>query len=475
MSNLEPQPSHDAALKQALAHHRAGRSAAAEEGYRTLIGADPRHAVANHHLGVLLIQTGRMEEGLARLKSALDSEPAEPLFYFSFAKGLLAAGNPAEAGAILRQAMQRGLADERYAPLKAQIRDAAVAKYRQALAVRPGDAVLLDNLGTALLGQGKVEEAVGCYRQALVQSPDFAEAHFHLGALLSQNGQVAEGFEHYMRRAELVFGKGKAPPGDRTEPPHKIKHDMAQRDYLWSGKAPAEAPLVADMFRLADGNRLDGPAVNPANCTPRLLDAWRSSKPQMVVIDDFLTEPALQKLRNYCAGSTVWRKIYDAGYLGAAPEDGFARPLLAQIVEEIQSVFAAILDGEQFRYLGAFKYDSELSTGTNTHADNSNVNVNFYVAPDDANLNPQSGGMEIWDAAAPDVPTMRKLNGNEDLVRAFLKRTGAKRTIIPHRANRAVIFKSTQFHKTDNFQFKKDYLSQRINISLLFGQFGKDE
>ena len=297
MSNLEPQPSRDAALKQALADHRAGRSAAAEQGYRALIDADPRHAGANHHLGVLLVQTGRMEEGLARLKSALDSEPAEPLFYFSFAKGLLAAGDPAEAGAIVQRAMQRGLADERFAPLKIQIQDAAVAKYRQALAARPGDAVLLDNLGTALLGQGKVEEAVGCYRQALVHSPDFAEAHFHLGAVLSQHGRVAEGFEHYMRRAALVFGKGMAPGGGQVEPPHKVKHDRAQRDYLWSGKAPADAPLVADMFRLADGDRLKGPAVNPANGTPQLLDAWQSSTPQMVVIDDFLTEPALRKLR----------------------------------------------------------------------------------------------------------------------------------------------------------------------------------
>ena len=102
------------------------------------------------------------------------------------------------------------------------------------------------------------------------------------------------------------------------------------------------------------------------------------------------------------------------------------------------------------------------------------MNVNLYIAPDDANLDPDSGGMEIWDAAAPDVQTMRRLNGSEELVRAFLKQSGAKRTVIPHRANRAVIFKSTQFHKTDRFRFKSDYLSQRINISLLFGQFGPE-
>ncbi len=466
MSEATPLPSADDALRRALADHRAGRLAAAEKAYRDLIEADPRHAAANHHLGVLLVQAGRMEEGLRRLKSALEIEGAEPLYYFSFAKGLLAAGNPAEAGAVLRQASHRGLADRRFEPLKAEIRDAAVAQYRQALVVRPGDAALLDNLGTALLGQGRTEEAIDCYRQALAAAPDFAEAHFHLGAVLSQNGCVAEGFAHYMRRAALVHGQAKAPSAG--EPPHKIKHDLAQRDYLRTGAA-------MDLFQLAEGSRLGGPAVNPDNFTSDLVDRWQQSNPRMVVIDDFLTTPALEKLRLYCAGSTVWRKIYDAGYLGAAPEDGFACPLLAQIVEEIQSGFHMILDGEPFRYLGAFKYDSELSTGTNTHADNSNINVNFYIAPDDANLDPESGGMEIWDVAAPDMQTMRRLNGSEEMVRAFLERSGARRHVVPHRANRAVIFKSTQFHKTDRFRFKSDYLSQRINISLLFGQFGAED
>jgi hypothetical protein len=98
---------------------------------------------------------------------------------------------------------------------------------------------------------------------------------------------------------------------------------------------------------------------------------------------------------------------------------------------------------EQFRYLGAFKYDSELSSGTNTHADNANVNVNFYITADDANLDPDSGGLKFGMRARPDLQTMRKLNGSEEMVGAFLKRMGAKPSIVPHRANRAVIFGST--------------------------------
>ena len=45
-------------------------------------------------------------------------------------------------------------------------------------------------------------------------------------------------------------------------------------------------------------------------------------------------------------------------------------------------------------------------------------------------------------------------------------------TKIPHRANRAVIFKSSLIHKTDDCEFKTGYENKRINVSLLFGDYG---
>jgi hypothetical protein len=153
----------------------------------------------------------------------------------------------------------------------------------------------------------------------------------------------------------------------------------------------------------------------------------------------------------------------------ATPEDGLACPLMAQIAEEIRTTFPQIMETHGFRYLGAFKYDSALSTGTNTHADNSAVNVNLYITPDEANLDSESGGMDIWDIRAPAGEEMRRYNGDEALARGLLERSGAKMTRVPHRANRAIIFKSDLFHKTSDCRFREGYLNKRINISLLFG------
>jgi hypothetical protein len=170
----------------------------------------------------------------------------------------------------------------------------------------------------------------------------------------------------------------------------------------------------------------------------------------MLVVENFLTPEALAKLRAYCAESTVWRRVYDAGYIGATPADGFACPLLGQIAEEIPAVYGEILARHPFHYLGAFKYDSELSTGTNTHADASAVNVNLYITPDEANLDPDTGGLVVWDLQAASEAEMRLFNSDERGLRAYLQRSGARATRVAHRANRAIIFKSSLFHKTDD-------------------------
>jgi tetratricopeptide (TPR) repeat protein len=449
-------------LEQAIAQHKAGRPAEAERLYRLVVSHEPQQALAQHNLGVVIVQRGDIRESVAHFRAALDAAPREALYWLSYARALLKSGQAAEALRILEQAKERGLSG---APLDALMTEALGA-------APPDDADALFSLGNAQTAGGEYDRAIDSYSRAIAAKPDFAEAHFRLGSLLSETGRIAEGFAHFMRRAELVYGRGAAPDAPKSDAQHKLKHDREQRDYLAGGKAPDAAPQVSAMFRIEEGNRLSGPAVNPANATPALFETWKSAEPQFVVIEDFLVPEALEKLRRYCAGSTIWRKVYDAGYIGATPEDGFACPLLAQIAEEIRATFAPIFAPHHFHYLGAFKYDSTLSTGTNIHADNSAANVNFYIAPDDANLDPNSGGMDIWDVTMPEGIDMRIYNGDEAAAREFLKTSNARVTTIPHKANRAVIFRSDLFHKTSDCKFKEGYLNKRINVSLLFGHRG---
>ena len=377
--------------------------------------------------------------------------------------------------------------------------DEAVAAYRRAIAIAPNVAEIRNILGSVLGQQQKLERGRGClsqgagdraqfrqppitiwaiscasraataeaaasYRRALAIKPDFSNAHCNMSAALWGLGEIAEGCASYSRHAELLFqaGRHRSP---EAPPPHKLRHDQEQRDYLAASGFTTDS--IDTAFRLADGERLPGPAVNPANAA-EIAEQWRTTTPQIVVIDNLLTQEALEKLRRFCWGSNVWRRVYDDGYLGAMPEYGFACPLLAQIAEELRDIFPDVIGDHTLRYLWGFKYDSSLK-GINIHADKAAVNVNFWIIPDEANLDPEHGGLVVWDVDAPPDWEPGKYNGDTAASREFLARAGAKPVTIPYRANRAVIFDSDLFHETDKFSFKDGYQNRRINLTLLYG------
>ena len=453
-------PSSQAILQQAAHLQRQGDTSAAEPLYRALLSREPGHGEASHSLGLILAERGEKAEALKLFQTALKSQPAVGQHWLSYADALLATGHAKEAHLVLTRGQQRGLAGP---AMDALLRRAQAA-------VQPTAADRRLEQATELAMQGRIPQAIAAYRALLDTAPDHAEAHFRLGSILSESGNIAEGFAHYLRRAQLVHS-GPPRPSGKPAPAHRTKHDREQAEYLAQTRGLDGS--VGLPFHLENGERLSGPAVDPANATADLVRQWRDNHPQLVVIENFLTPAALDKLRTYCAGSTIWRRNYEAGYIGATPEDGLACPLMAQIAEEISATYPQMIGGHAFRYLGAFKYDSELSTGTNTHADNSAVNVNLYIAPDEANLDPESGGMDIWDVAAPPGEEMRRLNGDEAWARDYLARSGARLTRIAHRANRAVIFKSDLVHKTSDCTFREGYLNKRINVSLLFGRRGE--
>jgi hypothetical protein len=340
--------------------------------------------------------------------------------------------------------------------------DEAAAVFRRVVAVAPDNAPAHSNLGNILFSQGKLEEAEASYRRALALKPDMADALKNLGLVIVDRGRFADSLPLFRRHAELAYGNPASAVGGR-EPttPHKARHDQEQRDYLGSAAA---------VFNLEAGDRVAGGAVNPDASGGDIAARWQTSSPQVAVIDNLLNDEALEKLRQYCWRSTMWQKPYPNGYLGAMPEHGFACPLLAQIADELRSTYPAIVGEHPLLRWWGFKYDSRL-TGINVHADFAAVNVNFWITPDEANLDPACGGLVVWDKPAPLEWTFAQYNspGAGQRIRDFLAQTQAKSVTVPYRANRAVIFDSDLFHETDRIAFKEGFLNRRINITMLYG------
>jgi hypothetical protein len=340
----------------------------------------------------------------------------------------------------------------------------AEALYRQVLAGQPDRADVLAGLGMILFLQRHTDEAVGALRRASQIEPGNADTLYKLANILLREGagheRIAECFDCFRRHARLTFGTG-AKESDKAA--HRIQHDREQQAYL-----AGEFGITGWNFHLADGERVSGRTVNAANVA-RATEEWNSSHPQIIVIDDLLSDEALAKLRRYCLGSTIWRETHPEGYLTAMPEHGLACPLIAQIDEDMRAAYPGILGTHLLRYLWAFKYDSKLH-GVGTHSDPSLVTFNFWITPDEANLDPQRGGLTVWDVAAPAGWNTQRYIGDTAGCQAYLAQMGAKSVTIPYRSNRAIVFSSALFHETDRMHFKDGYENRRINITMLYGR-----
>lgn len=121
----------------------------------------------------------------------------------------------------------------------------------------------------------------------------------------------------------------------------------------------------------------------------------------------------------------------------------------------------------------AYKYDDTLLSGISIHADAAAVNTNFWVTPNEANTDPNSGGLVVYKIKVPESVGYVVYNNDNAYTRQLLKSVNYENVTIPYRENRMVMFHSDLLHVTDRFKFKKGFRNRRINYTLLFGKMGE--
>jgi tetratricopeptide (TPR) repeat protein len=80
----------------------------------------------------------------------------------------------------------------------------SVAFYRVTLALRPGSAAVRNNLGAALIVQGKLDEGIACYRKAVEIDPKYSLAHMNLGSALEAQGKLEEAIACYRKAGGAI-------------------------------------------------------------------------------------------------------------------------------------------------------------------------------------------------------------------------------------------------------------------------------
>lgn len=174
------------------------------------IAVTEKNAMAHNNRGLWLCDAGRVEEGMADYRRALEIRPDHPEANNNLGRMLVQAGRAAEAVPLLRRAL-----DARPASLEvrnnlanalsdAGALDEAMQRYEEILRADPQHANALNGYGVALAMKGRAAEAKARIEQALRLAPENAGAWANLGNVCSMLEQWEEAARSYRRAVELA-------------------------------------------------------------------------------------------------------------------------------------------------------------------------------------------------------------------------------------------------------------------------------
>jgi len=497
-----------------LIAHQVGKNDVAADLMSKALAVKPDYAEAYCNLGLVLQALGRLDDAVASFKRSLKINPGAADVHNNLGNALYALRKLDAATDSYQQAidLHPGYLEAHYNlgnVFKDERRMAEAAEsYRHAIEIKPDFAEAHANLAYALQEQEQLDDAIAHYQQSLALKPAAPDVLANLGVVLNMCGRRDEALAAFEAALEHKRGPGVAAASARhlrATNKAKLRHDIEQFEYLASlGKEAEKYQGLAAAYRTvldevawpesdsqpvllndaqlqklqgtynrpvhrATAPALPGSSLN-AGLDPKKITAdYFSHSAGATYFDGFLSDEALTSLRRYLLQSTIWFECkYAGGYLGAMLGDGLACPLLLQIADDLAATFPDIFKDHKLKQLWAYKYDSRL-TGIAMHADFAAVNVNFWITPDEANLNPESGGLVVYDAEAPMDWDFKTYNTDQERIHAFLAEQKSGKIVAPHRQNRMVMFNSDLFHATDTIEFKEGFENRRINVTMLFG------
>jgi Flp pilus assembly protein TadD len=353
---------------------------------------------------------------------------------------------------------------------------------------------------------GRVEAAARDYGRLARLRPHRPHPRLQQGLMLHELGRDSDALHAFSDASRRAYRSGRAHLATTAS---KLQHDIEQFVWLhkvessaedWTAAETAYREVLSELLGAQKDDKVAQALTasqlaavekwyrRPLHVVPcRALDQgalsstwdsaevnldYQSSSPGITWIDDFLQAPALEQLRRFCLQSTIWAEYkYTRGYLGSSIATGFINGLLLQIASELRSRLPELLGAHPLRQVWAYKYDAQIQ-GITPHADSAAVNVNFWITPDTANRNPETGGIVVWPECAPLDWDFSDYNRTPEKLMDWIAQRGLDPIEVPHRSNRAVLFDSNLVHRTGDLDFQPGYENRRINITMLFGQRG---
>ena len=151
----------EAIFRQALGLHQQGRLADAERIYRDVLRQQPDFFDASYLLGVIALQTRRIELASELFGRAIALRPDHAEAHNNLGAALANLGRHADA----------------------------LAHYDTAITLKPDHAAALTNRGAALANLGRLDDALSSYAMAITLNPNSADAYANHAAALANLGR----------------------------------------------------------------------------------------------------------------------------------------------------------------------------------------------------------------------------------------------------------------------------------------------
>jgi len=178
--------------------------------WRTTLARNPECWMAHTNLGLVFLQKGKIDEGIAEYRAALQMQPDSWDAEYNLGTALLGKAQVDEAILHCERAVRMRPTDpDAQVSLgnalfqKGRI-DEAIAHYQQAITVHPDHFLARYSLGHALLEKGELEGAIQVCRSALLLRPSDADCQTTLAIALEEKGNPAEAVQHYQKALELA-------------------------------------------------------------------------------------------------------------------------------------------------------------------------------------------------------------------------------------------------------------------------------
>jgi len=178
--------------------------------FRRVLDTDPRDPAGLSALGLMALDSGRIDSAAAFLVKAIAGDPGEAAYHCNLGLVYRAAGRPDDAEACFRKSLSL---EPDYVPAVSNLGilcaeqgrlDEAIGQFRIAVFNAPDSAEMHDNLGGALLLNEEPLSALDSFRKAYALKPTFALAYSNAGNALCALGKPAEAIELYEKALKLA-------------------------------------------------------------------------------------------------------------------------------------------------------------------------------------------------------------------------------------------------------------------------------